>query len=1581
MLLKDLFGEALENNYFTRLPYKKKTDKKAIFLFKTVSLLLQQTKVLKLNTNLKIIKFYGGCEAFSPSYDKFRGIMNRHDVICSTPEIIYKYFTLGFLKAEDLKLIIIDECHHTKKDDYMNLIFKHFIFECDENYLNSIRIVGLTASPSDDNTHNRKGIEKNIKALCNNLRSKLICSSILIKEVDNLKLSNKIYKNLPLKNISKYYKGSQEQYPQSLIKSMFINKLFLQEPLIKYLREKYSLSMICIFNIIARIIFAFYSSEEKQNEASNGIFDFTDEIHFTKFEDKINEILLISKINFSDYLKILKNKNEENYSNEIKSIEKVIKKDIFINELMKFVKTLNLIIKYTDFTVIEDFCNYFIETIENKNIPRNSNFSDFMLTFKLEKNNLISNKGKMNFKSEYIFTLEDFFLEKIKEGKIAENKTIIFVHKRIISKYLSQQINKFLTSYGFKTTFVIGCSQQSTVCFNEEQLKENISSFEKDNQCVGLFATNVVEEGIDVPQCDNIINLCEIRSMREFIQKSGRARQNKSVIYTCCDEDDVSIKKATENIINIKKSIEIMKDIIVADNLSPDLYTKTQYTKDIDYYQTEKGAKVYLSYAEILIMHFIGKLFNDGFTFLRSEMKIKTEENEDKTKKFIPYLQLPIVLEEKFTQIFDEKIYFSTQEEAEKNKNRYKETFYLQAIKDLHKNSYLDDNLCFVKNYDDLIHLDYSYGTYNNEPKVNLKQIKDENSIDSEKEKECYISLIDYDPIYIDLNISKKMESLRNGEQFSKLNLQKLGIISQFKITDLNFNIFIPSFQILLLYWINKNVIDDFDFEQLNMPKIDYNYFSKINFRITNYKSIKINKQEKLLIDFSYAYSLFFCCDGEIPFYFFIFKEKFSFSELFVSDVKIKKMLEYIFSNIDLEMDNYSSSYLSYFKSNEINFNHNLKMSIFSGNYDDGFNIDFNEIKKTFENVKKDIKNYVYFLKNYILKEENEKDKFLADIDLIDSTVNDLKFNSTDRILTKKIARNYLNYSKIYVTYFSEKTRKGEQLINECKRYLSKNFYKNKVYNDEETFQIDYLKTYGLISSSNRDYLKTYSFDFNQRMLKYKINIKNLGRVYRKSQKKFIKNFKFLPMEVVHEIEDCSIDKLFLFGMIPTILHKLQHELIYYYQAIMLRNRFKNSFGTLQHFNMNLLIEALTSKSTMESQNYERLEFLGDAVLKFLSSFEIFKKYPHANRDLLFSKRRGIESNKHLFLKAVDEKNKLETYLYSTPVNFKRMNIKGFTQDEINIFNIGYNRSFTKKTLLSKNFRLNEKPKENEKTEIISTDILTKNTQLSNYKLDNDESIKEIETVLNNGTVEEDQESDKTLVYIDHYVSEQELKKDLSNKDDPNSNPNYIKVENLEDFVNKNLEITPGDNKPPRIISNKVMADVIESFTGYMFYMNFNLVINNTQYQSDDFFELPSNLLLDIGVLDEKFNLYNCDSFWLKDLENQACIFNEQQRLKNISFLNTSKYHKFNNINLLYQALTHPELINEQNKSYVNKSYQRLAFLGEAFVSFYVSFYVYNNNPNVNECMLHKLKICGINHHIISSIAIKMKLHDALMTR
>ena len=147
--------------------------------------------------------------------------------------------------------------------------------------------------------------------------------------------------------------------------------------------------------------------------------------------------------------------------------------------------------------------------------------------------------------------------------------------------------------------------------------------------------------------------------------------------------------------------------------------------------------------------------------------------------------------------------------------------------------------------------------------------------------------------------------------------------------------------------------------------------------------------------------------------------------------------------------------------------------------------------------------------------------------------------------------------------------------------------------------------------------------------------------------------------------------------------------------------------------------------------------------------------------------------------------------------------------------------------------------------------------------------------------------------------------------------------------------------------------------------------------------EEASSFLKKLDIL--QYNLFDIDEcdFWLNNLENRQCIYSEGS--KNKYFENVLKLHSFNHKNLMYQAFQHPTILTPEsifkNYNYVTSSNQRLSFLGEALVSLIVSKWVYTKNPgiDVNESMLHKLKICGINHHIISLMSIDMKFDTAII--
>lgn len=81
--------------------------------------------------------------------------------------------------------------------------------------------------------------------------------------------------------------------------------------------------------------------------------------------------------------------------------------------------------------------------------------------------------------------------------------------------------------------------------------------------------------------------------------------------------------------------------------------------------------------------------------------------------------------------------------------------------------------------------------------------------------------------------------------------------------------------------------------------------------------------------------------------------------------------------------------------------------------------------------------------------------------------------------------------------------------------------------------------------------------------------------------------------------------------------------------------------------------------------------------------------------------------------------------------------------------------------------------------------------------------------------------------------------------------------------------------------------------------------------------------------------------------------------------------YTFKDNSLLQEALMH--------RSASNGTYERLEFLGDALLDYYVTTYIYQGHPTATPSILHSLRKSSVNHHILSVICLKMKLHKHIV--
>ena len=132
--------------------------------------------------------------------------------------------------------------------------------------------------------------------------------------------------------------------------------------------------------------------------------------------------------------------------------------------------------------------------------------------------------------------------------------------------------------------------------------------------------------------------------------------------------------------------------------------------------------------------------------------------------------------------------------------------------------------------------------------------------------------------------------------------------------------------------------------------------------------------------------------------------------------------------------------------------------------------------------------------------------------------------------------------------------------------------------------------------------------------------------------------------------EECSIDRLpFKYArialLLPSVLHVIEHNLL----AERLATTLLKPVGLR---NLQLVLEAVTATAAREAKNYQRLEFLGDSHLKYLTSLTLSAQNPRYHEGILSHQKDHIVSNANLARAALAAG--LDQYIISKPFTGKK---------------------------------------------------------------------------------------------------------------------------------------------------------------------------------------------------------------------------------------------------------------------------------------------------------------------------------------
>lgn len=552
--------------YMKQQDSKNKTNKKIIFLVCDVVLVEQQSKVIECNTNLRVKSFTGGKKMSKvlKSHEDFKNHWNQNDVFVSTPNIIYKILSIGYLKMSEIDLIILDECHHCNQDHpYNNLMNEFFLFYKLPSYntlnledMKLPQILGLTASPIKKKL-NKKDLDLQVygsfEQLSENMDCKFIINPDMVKNMIQLSKEDNMNEDVGLNNIMKEI---EKQYVE--VESHLNQEENLQA--IRFLKEELLIPML-------RLIIA-------NNPA---VFDSNSSLYTEEGENFIND-----KFNCDDFMGYNAITQQYNYLYRLKDssdLYKVFEK--FQRQIFMLIENSNL---SSVVELIQDYAKHFEDKDQFTQLDSSDkkDINDKILT-QISKllENFIENHSNLNFESDRLHKLKICLLEFLLKKQPGDDvsKLIIFVANRVVAIKLSNILNQFIDEeYNSKldqdqrkitSVPVLGVNKKKAENSLEyknslSEINEKIKEFKIGDAQI-LVATSTVEEGLDVKACDTVIAYTSLHTPKSYIQMKGRARKSnaKFIFFTTNQKKMMSQIEEFIKVFKIMKSM--FRDSIVRD--------------------------------------------------------------------------------------------------------------------------------------------------------------------------------------------------------------------------------------------------------------------------------------------------------------------------------------------------------------------------------------------------------------------------------------------------------------------------------------------------------------------------------------------------------------------------------------------------------------------------------------------------------------------------------------------------------------------------------------------------------------------------------------------------------------------------------------------------------------------------------------------------------------------------------------------------------------------------------------------------------------------------------------------------------
>ncbi|KAI1274314.1 hypothetical protein F5Y07DRAFT_220865 [Xylaria sp. FL0933] len=489
LLLRHIVEQELDNRRAGQ------EHKLAFFLVDKVALVHQQYRVLETNLDFKMDSITGDSGAVIYTKEFWSQIIDQKTVIVCTAEILHHCLCHSFIRMEQVNLLIFDEAHHAKKNHPYARIVKDFYATLEKDNRERPRILGMTASPVDAKT--------NVHVAAAQLEGLLHCE---IATVNDPAVFSRAAINKPTEGLVEY------QNVNIAFETVLWQKLH---------------QLVGRNQAFARM---FTYSRDCTNELGRWAADRVWKLWFT--EEQAQRIEAKTERDFT-HMQLLQPVS-------ILDAER---------EAIEAVRQANQLIKGHSFAILE--------------------LNPFHLSHKVIK---------------LIDHLNEHFDPRT-------DKCLIFAEQRLTVALLADIFQQpDLRLRGYKAGKLMGSTSSTSggdLGMTLSEQKSTIKCFRSgDLNC--LFATSAGEEGIDIPDCNVVIRFDLYKTVIQYIQSRGRARRFDSKFYQMIESGNFAHRQLITEIQDHEAKLRNFCDMLPEDRL----ITGCDY--DIEYHLSkERSHRVY----------------------------------------------------------------------------------------------------------------------------------------------------------------------------------------------------------------------------------------------------------------------------------------------------------------------------------------------------------------------------------------------------------------------------------------------------------------------------------------------------------------------------------------------------------------------------------------------------------------------------------------------------------------------------------------------------------------------------------------------------------------------------------------------------------------------------------------------------------------------------------------------------------------------------------------------------------------------------------------------------------------------------